>query len=444
MGKIQAVWEDVRSSLWFIPALMGLGAVLLGIAFIEVDSRVTYSALIQWPGLFGSSAEGARNILSAIASSMITVAGVTFSITIVALSLASNQFTPRILRNFMRDRGNQVVLGIFVSVFIYCLVVLRAIRGGEEAFVPSLSVLFAIVLALAGIAFLIYFIHHIATSIQASSIISTVAKETVTAIVFLFPQNIGEGLEEDDQEYDSGEHAWKAVPSSETGYIHRVDPDALISFAEENKVVVRMERSVGDFVINGAPIASLSSYDNPEADYTRSLNSLYAVNSYRTVDQDAGFGIRQLVDIALKALSPGVNDTTTALVCVDYLGSILHCLVGRKIPPRRRYSEGELRVIASGPTFQSLVDESFSEILRSAKDNSAVLLRMLRAIQVVAAQSGNGARRRVLWQQASLISEIAERNFEFDHERAAIRECVESIAQIIGRDVSIVPRSAQR
>ena len=120
MGKIQALWEDLRSSLWLLPSLMVIGAVLLAIALIEADSRITYQALIEWPALIGSSAEGARNILSTIAGSMITVAGVTFSITSVALSLASNQFTPRILRNFMRDRSNQVVLGVFVSVFMYC------------------------------------------------------------------------------------------------------------------------------------------------------------------------------------------------------------------------------------------------------------------------------------------------------------------------------------
>ncbi|HET9529933.1 MAG TPA: DUF2254 family protein, partial [Blastocatellia bacterium] len=155
-----------------MPSLMLLGAVLLALIFIEIDSALSQSSLARYPRLFGVNAEGARSILSSVASSMITVAGVIFSITIVALSLASSQYTSRVLRNFMKNRGNQIALGVFVSIFVYCLVVLRTIRGGEESFVPSLSVLFAIVLGLVGIGFLIYFIHHVATMIQASEMIS--------------------------------------------------------------------------------------------------------------------------------------------------------------------------------------------------------------------------------------------------------------------------------
>jgi uncharacterized membrane protein len=433
---MRKVWEDVRSSLWFVPALFVTGAALLAIALIQADSHIGSETLARWPGLFGSSAEGARNILSAIAGSMITVAGVTFSITIVALSLTSNQYTPRILRNFMRDRSNQVVLGIFVSIFIYCLIVLRAIRGGEEAFVPSLSVLFAILFALASIAFLIYFIHHIATSIQASTIISVVAGETVDAILHLFPEVIGEAAREN----DSGEQerhpitGWKTIPSFATGYIQSVNPDALVRFAEENNSLVQMEKGIGEFVIKGAPLASISARGELKPDAWRSLNNYYIVNSYRTVAQDAGFGIRQIVDIALKALSPGINDTTTAMICVDYLGAILHCLVTRRIPARLRYSKGELRIIARGPTFESLVDGAFHEIRQSAKANVAVTLRMLHTIETVAAQARNGDRLQVLWRLVELINETSGKSIEFEHDRAALKECVARIARLMGQE----------
>lgn len=434
MGRILALWEDTRSSLRFVPALMALGAIVLAIAFIEVDSHVSYGALITWPVLIGSSAEGARNVLSAIAGSMITVAGVTFSITIVALSLASNQFTPRILRNFMRDRTNQVVLGVFTSVFIYCLVVLRAIRGGEEAFVPSLSVLFAIALSLASIGFLIYFIHHVATSIQASTIISSVAKETIDTIIFLFPDELGEGEEEDKKEEELKDQLWEPIPSISTGYIQRVAPDALLGFAEENGVIVKMERGIGEFIIEGSPLASLALCDGLKADAAHALNDLYAVNSYRTIREDTGFGIRQIVDIALKALSPGINDTTTAVICIDYLGSILYCLARRSIPPRNRYSDGELRVIARGPTFESLVDESLHEIRQNAKGNVAVILRLLSLIETVADQTRSASRRRVLWRHVSLISECAEQNVQAECDRFTIAKRVASISRQISPD----------
>ena len=436
LARLQRLLTYLRASLWFVPALMVLGAVIIALSLIEADSRLNREMLAEWPRLFGASAEGARNILSAIAGSMITVAGVTFSLTIVALSLASNQYTPRILRNFMRDRGNQVVLGIFVSVFIYCLVVLRTIRGGEEAFVPSLSVVFAIALAVVSIGFLIYFIHHIATSIQASSITASVAEETIRAITFLFPQRVGD---EPDQaapyhrEIELEDKSWLVVPAPATGYIQSVDPDALVKFAEKHKTVLRMERGVGEFIIQGSPLASLMLEGELEPNLIRDVSDIYAINEYRTVEQDAGFGIRQLVDIALKALSPGVNDTTTALTCVDYLGAILHCLAGRRIPPRYRYSQGKLSVIARGPTFDSLVNEAFHEIRQNAGGNVAVILRMLQTIMSVASQTENEFRRRALRQHVELLLETTNRSVSSVHDRLVINRCITHVTHALGR-----------
>ena len=177
MPDLLGVWARLRDSLWFVPSLIVLAAVLLAIGMVELSALAPSEALARWPRLFGAGADGSRSMLSAIAGSMITVAGVTFSITMVAVTQASAQYTPRILRNFMRDRANQAVLGIFVGIFAYCLVVLRTIRGGDGPdFVPSLAVLVGILLALLGIAVLIFFIHHIATALQASEIIARIAR----------------------------------------------------------------------------------------------------------------------------------------------------------------------------------------------------------------------------------------------------------------------------
>lgn len=415
---------------------MALGAVGLALAFIEADSRVGVEALARWPRFFGASAEGARGILSTISGSMITVACVTFSLTIVALSIASNQYTPRILRNFMRDRTNQVVLGIFVSVFLYSLVVLRTIRGGEEAFVPSLSVLFAIVLAMVGIGFLIYFIHHIATSIQASSIIAAIAVETTQSVIVLFPEEVGKGV------IDPGVHetgglpadgSWAVVPAPATGYIQSADPEALLAHAEEHGVVLRMERGIGEFVIVGSPLASLAQSRQPTREQARAIHSIYAIGNYRTVGQDLGFGIRLLVDIALKALSPGVNDTTTATTCIDHLGAVLYCLAGRRIPSPLRHRGGELRLIARGPTFDGMVDAALHEIRQSAGSNVAVLLRLLETLASVITQTGDEFRRRSLWRHAELIAEEADRHVHSKHDRFVINNCLTRVAQELGR-----------
>lgn len=317
--RLQHYWQEMWSSFWFVPAAIVLGAVGLATVLIVVDT--TFLQIAMWPLVFGAGAAGSRGLLTAVASSMITVAGVVFSVTIVALSLTSSQYTSRVLRNFMRDRVNQVVLGVFVGIFAYCLVVLRTIRGPEEgAFVPSLAVLTGLGLAFVGIACLIYFIHHIAMSIQASSIIAAVAQETNAAVDHLFPEELGEEAEEEAGGYlarSLTEQTWSAVPAVKSGYIASIGHDAILALARDRKVILRMERAIGDFVVAGTALASVAGPGGLDDETTAELNAVYVVSRQRTVQQDAAFGIRQIVDIALKALSPGINDTTTAVMCVE-------------------------------------------------------------------------------------------------------------------------------
>jgi uncharacterized membrane protein len=187
MLKLRRLWGNLRSSFWFVPSLFVLVSIFLAIVLIEADSYGSDRWLAQWPRLFGAGAEGSRKMLVTLTGSMMTVLGVTFSMTLVALTLASSQYTSRILRNFMRSRVTQATLGTFAGIFTYCLIVLRTIRSSSAmAFVPGLAVFFAFVLALASVGVLIYFIHHIASSIQASSIIASVARETLAVIDRLF------------------------------------------------------------------------------------------------------------------------------------------------------------------------------------------------------------------------------------------------------------------
>ena len=235
--------------------------------------------MARWPRVFGAGAAGARGMLSTIAGSMMTVVGVTFSMTLVTLALASSQYTSRILRNFMRDRVTQVVLGIFAGIFTYCLIVLRTIRGGDEGgFVPNLAVLVGVVLAIGGIGVLIFFIHHIASSIQASSIIASVADETLVAVDRLFPEKLGQGPVDDEEDQASlplADRHWQAVPASENGYIQSVDNAALLRLAREHQTIVRMEHGIGEFVVQDTPLASLALDSPPEQrDHRRSASGL--------------------------------------------------------------------------------------------------------------------------------------------------------------------------
>jgi uncharacterized membrane protein len=321
----------------------------------------------------------------------------------------------------MSSRATQVVLGIFAGIFTYSLIVLRTIRGGDEgAFVPNLAVFFGFVLAVGGVGILIFFIHHVASSIQASNIIGVVTHETTEAIDRLFPERLGHGPPEDDD--DPAPHLpsgrkWCAISAKKSAYIQSVDNEILLRIARENKTLVRMEHAVGEFVVEDTPLVSLAVEEPPDEKVIDDLRSAFSLSRYRTVHQDVGFGIRQIVDVALKALSPGINDTTTATTCVEYLTAILARLAVRRIPSNYRHEEGELRVIAVGPSFESLLAESFDEIQSSCKGNLTVMLRMLDGLQTLAGLTANPPHRRALGEQADQIAELAERTLESPHER---------------------------
>jgi len=423
MNKLRVLWESLRSSLWFLPTLLVLGAVVLAISVIEAEPWFDGNNFEEnWPRLLGAGAAGARGMLSAIAGSIITVAGVSFSIMIVALTLASSQYTSRILRNFMRDTGNQSVLGVFLGVYAYCLVVLRTIRGGDEgAFVPSFAVFVAVVLAFVAIGFFIFFIHHISSALQASSIIEAAAQETIEAIDRLFPADLGEaagsGLS---TRLPPADEQWQKISSRRTGYIQSVDGDALFRLAREWNVVIRMEAGIGEFVVEGAPLVSIARQTTPDDDTELELNDAYSINRHRTTVQDVGFGIRQIVDIALKGLSPGINDTTTAVICVDYLAAILARLAPRQFETPFRMDQDQLRVIARGPTFRSLLDEAFDQIRQNSEGNVAVLAHLTLVLNIIAGFTYDEERRKALQLHADLVLETAERSVSSPHDRAAI------------------------
>ncbi len=419
MHKFKQLWNKLRSSFWFMPSLIVVANIAFAVGLIEADSVGSDRWLAQWPRLFGAGADGARQMLSTLAGSMMSVMGITFSMTLVALALASSQYTSRILRNFMASRVTQVTLGSFAGIFAYCLVVLRTIRSGDAAFVPSLAVFFAFVLSLGGIGILVFFIHHIASSIQASSIIASIAQDTIASVERLFPKKLGHGPDEDEDQVlrSLAERTWHAVPAAVNGYIQSVDNDALLRLARDRKTVVRMERGIGAFVVQNTPLASLALEDPPDQETIAVLNASYSIGRHRTVEQDPAFGIRQLVDMALKALSPGVNDTSTAVICVDYLTAILAQLASRKFPSSHRYEGDELRVITVAPTFEALLAEAFDQIRGSAEGNVGIMARMLGAIETLAGLTASPPRRRALHEQVQWMAELAGRTTESAHER---------------------------
>jgi uncharacterized membrane protein len=424
--------HGIRYSLWFLPAIIMIGAALLAIFAVELDSRVDQDTLSRWPWLFSASAEGARSLLQAVANAMVTVAAVTFSITVLVLSLGASQYTPRVIRTFMGSRPTQTVLGIFVGVFVYCVIVMRSIQTSGENLAPSIAVTLAVLLSLIAVGFLVFFIHHIASSIQASSVVSSVAADTIETIDALFTDD-AEAWQPNDAVWRltrAEQCEWHPICSLRTGYLQTVDRDALIEFAKKYLLIVKMEKAAGEFVTRGLPIASITAV--PCGKIIRELNALYLIGPHRTVEQDPGAGIRQLVDIALKAMSPAVNDTTTAVMCIDYLSATMIKLAPRRIAPEPAFINGELVLIPKGPDFGDFLREAFGQIREHANGNVAIYVRLLEALETLACFMKEISRKKEIAEQVRLVSDYARCNVQFPdqlkkieaHRTQALKHCV--------------------
>lgn len=436
MAKLNTVYRRLTATLWFVPTILTAGGVFLGLLLVAIDRYFGYG-LGLYPRLFGIEAAGSRDMLSVIAGSMITVAGTVFSITIVALVLASTQFSPRILRNFMRDTANQSVLGVFVGIFAYCVVVLRTIRDGGGTnldFVPSLAVSFGFVLGLVGIGFLIYHIHHIAISIQASNIIASIAQETVEVIQKLYPTSrIILSAEEIEQiENQISNSNWFEIPAEGNGYLQAIDFDVLVELAAKKNVLIRQEQRIGEFILYGETLLSIGTNDPDfmlERGFTEALLDTIEIGSYRTVEQDPAFGVRQITDIALKALSPAINDTTTALICIDHLSYILNRFVVHSTASPFRPFNGETSLIVKSQEFEDLFDLAFNQIRQNAGGNVAVMLRQIGALEVIRWYSDSpeatAERHALIDNQRERIERLAESTIADPDDLQAVRRALE-------------------
>ena len=342
--KIAKFWDSLQSSYLFVPAVIVVSAIALAVAMLTLDRQGNYGVLENWGWIYTGSTDGARAMLSAIAGSTITVAGTVFSITIVALQLAASNFGPRLLRNFMKDVSNQVVLGTFIGTFIYCLLVLRTVRGdGDDynSFIPQLSVTVALALAIASISLLIYFIHHASTIIQASHIISEVSADLDRATDRLFPEKIGRGLSESGRQvaeipanFDEDAYPIKATNS---GYLQVIDDEKLMQITSQQELIVRLEFRPGKFIVQGSELMMVYPGKRVNQKLTKKFRDVFILGTERTEQQDIEFPIHQLVEVALRAISPAVNDPFTAIRCIDRLSAGLSRLAGRDFPSPYRY-----------------------------------------------------------------------------------------------------------
>ena len=416
MKKVQFLWEEIKASFWFIPILMLLAATGSAVGFVYLDSQIQYSQEGALKYFFPVSVDSARSILTIIAGAMIGVAGTVFSITLVVLTLASSQLGSRLVRNFMYDKLNQVVLGTYVSSFVYCLIALGFLKESEAfQFVPAVSVFAAIVWAIAGIILLIVFIHHVSMSIQSDKVISDISEAMSKSIKKLFPDDIGheEVKPAPDLESLKQLYAFKEnVLCKNNGYLQSVDGEGLIRIAEKNDSIIILHHRPGDFLVQGMVLCEVHGNQACDDDVHKKIQNDFIIGKVRTPLQDAEFSILQLVEVASRALSPGVNNPYTAIACIDNLTSVMCYLTGVEFPSPYRYdSKDTLRLVADNYSFAGMLNAAFNEIRQYAEGSPSVMIRLLEAMISINSFAKTSNQRIHITQHAEMLMKAAKRTF---------------------------------
>jgi uncharacterized membrane protein len=429
-------WEALRTTFWFVPTVLVVVAAIVFVVTFEIDVA-TYYHHVQLPfWLRLGNANAGRDVLIAIAAAIITTVGVVFSITILALTLASQQFGPRMMRNFVRDVGNQFTLGIFVASFVYSVLALGSITSyPHHGFVPHLCIAVAEALLLLDLAVLIYFINHIAGSIQLPAVIAGIARDLDVAIDKEFPvrqenedadavpnsRALRIRLQQPDELLEAIEKRGGVVLAAKSGYLQFVGYAQLGKIARLLDATIRLDYRPGHFIVEGQPIAKVFP-QGAAKQVEEALAKAHVLGPHRTLMQDPVFAIDQLVEIAIRALSPAVNDTFTALTCLDWLSEGLCRLSRRELTSDFfRDENGHIRLIEAGWSYERMISRAFSKIRQAADGMPAVLIRVLDTISTVGNSTTSGSQRDALLDQAQMIMRGAERSVEEPNDLADIK-----------------------
>ncbi|GAA1451040.1 hypothetical protein GCM10009641_84740 [Mycobacterium cookii] len=376
LSQLRAWGDRLRSSLFFVPMLCVIGGVLLGEAMLVVDALVTGID----PRLT-ATVDSARTVLTTVAGATLTFAGIAFSVSLLLISLASSQYSPRVVHGMFRDPFNKRVMGLVIGTFTYCLVVLRAVRGALEdagdAVVPSVSILLAVVLGIVSILSIVAFINHGAHSMDVSKILRRVTDEVLTQARSAWPEPEPESSGVEQGESPPLPEGAAAVRFATYGWVQNVDYDVLLSVLPPG-ATVRLDTFAGQYAIQHTPICHISPVPDDIADIAEAVRAAVMVGETRTLQQDMAYGVRQLSDVALKAMSPGINDPTTAHDAMSHLGTVLADLLSRQAPSRRLSGrDGLVLMVPHATTYEELVGIAFDEVRIASAEQPTVLIYLL-------------------------------------------------------------------
>jgi len=405
-------WDHLRTSLWLIPSGMVLAAVGLAVTMLRVDAGQGPEDQIRAWWMNSGDGEDARNLLSTLLSAMITMATMAFSVTIVALTLAANAYGSRLIRIFRADLRTQTVLGIFAMTIVYCLIVLRSIHGKAPIpEVPHAAVTVGTALSLTCVMALLAFIQGVARSIVADEVVRRVRRESDKAVLALPEMARDEAPEHApaDLPADFDQRAAK-IPLPREGYVQAVEYDDLVLWAEKHDVIIRLDFRAGDFVVNGDRRVLVYPPPPEPARARAEIDGFIVSGDERTPTQDLEFAIRHLVEVAVRALSPGINDPFTATVVIDRLRGVLSRLMGRSLPPETlRDRSGRVRIYRQTATYAGILDAALHQIRQAGSSHPAVLIHLLEAIARVAEHTRLDEQRQALIRHAHLIRAAGQR-----------------------------------
>lgn len=438
---IIAVWDALRSSFWFVPAVLTVLSLGLGILLPVLDARIEDLSTppLSW---FETTSDASRTTLGAMASALITVTSVVFSVTMVTFSLTTSQFGSRLLRTFSENNISQLTLGVFLATSVYCLLVLRSVRTVEgEIFVPHLSTAFGVIASLASLVLLIVFFHQVAEAIQVQTVVRTVSHDLQYAIESIFPEVLGEGEgvdrpygEDDPAERFTGTPAG-LLRSRLEGYLQGVDTATLKSLALKQDCAFRLRAKPGDFLAEGLPLAEVLPLERFSEELEQALNDAMVVGSRRTPRQDVECAIRELVEVGVRALSPGINDPYTALTCIDYLSANLRRLARRKIPSGYHYSNDGRLLLSIPPTaFRDALDTAFLQLRQYGAAWPAVLVRLLEGLTIIAEGTCRAIDQQELLRHAEMIVRAAETHVREPNDVEDVRQAERRLRKLLGKE----------
>ncbi len=382
---------NIARSFWFVPAILSISALFAAILLNALDRFLLLdpNGMLGW--IFSNSPEGARSLLSIIAGSMITVTGVLLSAIIVVMTLASQQYGPRLVQNFIEDRVSQTVTGCFVGCFIYSVVTLKAIQVEPQPFIPHLTLLGALLFTILCMALMLFFVHHVSSAIQVQAIMRRVYLRLDLEIETLFPEGVGEtrppSKHTDPSIIETAKSERKHstnITVTRSGYLQSIEHDALLELAEEHDLLILFETQPGDFLINGATIVEVRSAQPIDEALSNQIHHQFLIGTLPNCTQDILFPVRQLEEIAIRALSPGINDPRTAIEAIDYLASGLVKLVERKQPSDLRFgSSKQLRMLTQSPDFKDILVQAYRQIHHYGQTDVSIIEKLFSSLKTI-------------------------------------------------------------